>query len=845
MKMRKIITSVLFLITLFSFTGVFARIEPCDLNFRPYGMGTYIYENNIESIERENLSDKSNPDAKYIMKNTSLKPGKYSVFITNLNNTGIKDEDGKIIETGFSIEVDGLFESKSNAVIKITSLAFEMPNVKTLYSGGNEQKYEDSWSCMDAWATYLKMPIYQVNSYKRYYPGNFTEIKFGVNKSKNVWISQYIENYAVVPYLKPVNILMDFEVVSGECDFNIAALKHTGTLKDRSNHNYDAKEDGYIRERQYKGIADTLPKVCATLNFNINERDKDGSYLPVNIYNQYNTAGRNTEKWVTNLNPQNAKWAKDLCAESDMLVIKYKDEEKLNLYGENVPDIKKDEWWYFDVFHTDTKSTSEEKNPQSENKFIPNRLVTRYEDNYLEACNLGNYGVRVNYKVTINNRCDYDRYVYYNLETSSNNIVILYDENLKSVFPYAISKGNKGEGALDTMACVKLDAKKKTTFYIEVILPANNNGGMINSLVLKDTPYEVKFEPSQYEVSKNGMKTDGKNFLVWNNLDLYKSSDLINFEKVNLSGDAKDIFKTEGRHYDIIATDDGYIAKWAEYDGAPSYYESVLDFYNKVYIFDKDFNLISEKAFDEYPTKIAYSMGKIYVKAGKNYYSENKKDWFELSTVNIPYGNDKIEISCTKYGFFFMSTFDMPFTKLDHEIQKPKFIGTLNDIFYYTDQSFLYLSKNGVYFEKIDAMEDIVTVDRIGDEILINNKTRILIPELQNDLIIRLKDEIIVQKDKPFLKDGIWYVAMRRICEKTDYDLLYDEVAGDIIIKKIYFNAKLNVNEQVAKIKDETIDLKAKPQVVDGEIYIPLTFITDYMGYEVDWNKDINILYLK
>ena len=91
--------------------------------------------------------------------------------------------------------------------------------------------------------------------------------------------------------------------------------------------------------------------------------------------------------------------------------------------------------------------------------------------------------------------------------------------------------------------------------------------------------------------------------------------------------------------------------------------------------------------------------------------------------------------------FFFMSTLNMPFTKLDYEIQKPKFINTLGDIFYYTDQSFLYLSKNGVYFENIDVGEDIITIDRLENEILINNKTRILIPNLPDDLIIRLKDE--------------------------------------------------------------------------------------------------------
>ena len=169
-------------------------------------------------------------------------------------------------------------------------------------------------------------------------------------------------------------------------------------------------------------------------------------------------------------------------------------------------------WWFFDVFHTDTINPSQEKGKQNENKFIPNRTVSRYEDNLLEACNLGNYGVKVNYKVSVKNNCDYDRYVYYNLETGSNNIVMLYDENMNRVNNYALSKGNKADGTLDTMSCVKLEKGKTTVFYLDVILPANNNGGMLNSFVLKDAPIDITFDERAFEVAQKGMKTDAKSF---------------------------------------------------------------------------------------------------------------------------------------------------------------------------------------------------------------------------------------------------------------------------------------------------------------------------------------------
>ncbi|UKI35982.1 MAG: hypothetical protein L6V93_18465 [Clostridiales bacterium] len=41
---------------------------------------------------------------------------------------------------------------------------------------------------------------------------------------------------------------------------------------------------------------------------------------------------------------------------------------------------------------------------------------------------------------------------------------MLYDENMNRVNNYALSKGNKADGTLDTMACVKLEKGKTTVF---------------------------------------------------------------------------------------------------------------------------------------------------------------------------------------------------------------------------------------------------------------------------------------------------------------------------------------------------------------------------------------------
>ena len=345
--MKKAVSVIIaFVMLLSSGATVFARKQSVPISFYKEGKGRYIYENNIESIRREDLSDKSNPEPKYIMKNERLKPGKFSVFITNLNATGLKDENDKIVEPGFDIEMDAVFETDSYAKIKITAMGFEVPEINTIYYNSQHEEYEETWSCMNAWADYLDMPIYQKDNFRRYKNIGFTEKEFSITDRSKQWISEFIENYEVVPYLKPVNIMLDFEVISGVVDFNICALKSTGKLKDRSNHDYNAPEAPFTRDRQYKGVADTLPKVTAKIKYTVDHTDKNGDLIDMMVFNQYNNAGKKTEKWVTNLNPQNDPWSRDLCAESDMIKLKLYDDEKIDMYGDGVGELQKQGVWY-------------------------------------------------------------------------------------------------------------------------------------------------------------------------------------------------------------------------------------------------------------------------------------------------------------------------------------------------------------------------------------------------------------------------------------------------------------------------------------------------------------------
>ncbi|MBE7054283.1 MAG: copper amine oxidase N-terminal domain-containing protein [Ruminococcaceae bacterium] len=830
---------LIFLIMIFSSLTVNAYIRSDDLVFKEAGGGFFIYENNVESVRREDLSDSSNPNPTYIMKNKSLYKSKYSVFITNLNFTGVKDKDGNYIEKGFDIEVDGLFVAEEDSVIKITSLGFEMPDVKTLYQNGAKEEYEESWACLEAWSSYLKMPIKQINSHKVYEGKPFSEVTFSLKKGNVKWLSEYIENYSKVPYLKPVNILVDFEVISGKVEFNICALKHNGKLKDRSHHNYDAYDGMYTRERQYKGVAKTLPKVEAQLDYVITDKVKNGERLPVIVYNQYNKAGKYTEEWVTNFNPQNDRNTRDICAESDMLFLAYKDPTKLNYYGSKVLSSRKDDIWYFDVFHADNSF-----NEDGDEKYVPNREVSVKENNYLKACNLGNYGVKVNYKVTITNASKQTKYAYYKLNTGANNIVILYDENKNNVNGYAVCKGPYNYNKEDVMACVELMPNKTTTFYIDVILPANCNGGMKNYIEIYDTKHTIEFPDTNIEFVETNKNTDGKKFIKWDSGKLFASYDNEEFFEIELPDETKEIFSLGGENFQIVKTDTGYMAKCNTYDGAPSYFEHSLKFFDKVYLFDENFNLLKTKTFDVYPTDISYENGIYYVTAGKTYYSSDFENFNELTTINIPSSNGIFNVASTKYGYFYMSTKDFPYTKINYADAFPKYIKNFKNIFYYTHKNVLYLSNNAVYFTEKVFDEDIKTVDVADEKLVINGKYDVEVPKFKKEIILKLKDQIIALKNRPFDIDGHIMLPVNDIFANADISIKWDEKWESADIQKMFTNAKIKVDDDTVNVNGKEYKMSKKAQIINDELFLPLDFLYEFFAFEVNFYPQENILEL-
>lgn len=833
--MKKLIISLLCAITsAFTVPAVLAD-NSNDLIFTPDTNGKYIYCNNHEFIRRSDLADFSNEHSRFIMNNENLTADKYAMFISHVNHTEVRKADNSIAEAGFDIEVDAVFMAEKDTVIRLSAVGFEVPENKQYWYKGKSYTYEDEWGCFNTWASYLQLPIRQIDSGQMYEPVSFEPVEFEIKAGQMRWLSEFIPNYSVDPWFRPVHIMADFEILSGECDVNVAALKSTGTVGDRSFFDPNSGFGSYERDRQYKGIADSLNRVSASLSYTIDDDLWSGTALPVTVYNQAVPEGNVTTKWYTHLNPRADQWSNKLCTESDMLAFSYYDPMKKIYYGSNT--AEKDDYWHFDTYHSDTSQY--QKSYGDMFTYVPNDVLPGSEV-YGTSCNLGNYGVILNYDIDITNSGNLIRYVTYRLSTGSNNVVILRDGSGNLVDPYALCKGTRDARVSDNMACVELPAHQTTSFSVQVILTTNYAGGMENSLLITDTPNVVEVYDSQRQEISKVYNHTGKEFYKWENKELYISDDLKSWRRIKLDERIKSAVNGNWNEFKLLYTGDGYMLKPCIYDGIPYY--TVQNFFKTVYFLNENFGYVSEHKFDYYPSDFAAANGSCYIKAATPYVSSDNQTW-EYWQSPLPCFNYGRFSAITTSDSILLSENGSDFTKAVYGGFNPSYIDSVADVYYYAENSILYTSYDGIYWSKYDAGEKIKSLYKIGGELIINGSQSVSLPEKQDYTVIMSNGEYAGFADMPLLQNGVTLIPARAAAEYFGMDINYDR--GILTLSDSSTNMVFMTGSDTSFVNGKRCGIGSDVTVVNDRAYVDPLFIAKQLGMSVEIDSKLNTAVIK
>ena len=610
--MKKILAVIFAALTI----GICASAE--DITFTPEGGGRWIYCNNPEGIRNQDLMNSDENPPSYIMNNENLGPDVYDFLLCHINCTDSNGGYG----IGYDIEMDVELTALEDSEITINKSFFETADDSAfIFGDGTWDKEMNKVGCLRSLASYLGVNLAELNGSWLYEAEAYEPVTIEVKKGETVWLSEYTNNYDTVAYKKPVQIIGQIVINSGKMNFNVAAFKSGKEIGDRTGFDKNAAFGKYAYTRTQKGIADTLPKVNANLEYTIDYSMRNGDYYKNRVYNQYEKEGNITEVWCTHLNPQDDIWSKSIAAQSDLITLKYEDDSKLEYYGSRVKQNKKDNVWVWDPFHSDTAGYEGAVTWYEPDEYMPNYPLSPNRSNQGYACSMGNYGVVEAYNLKVKNITDADKYFEYDVETRSN--VTVYVEDEDGVHS-GLLKGETAYATKNTMASVKIPAKSEKEFTINLVLPINYVGGIRNSFKVSDkTSIENYYEDFlDRETAQEGPITKGV---------------IAREVQDKLPQEVKEIINGNYDHFELIESDNGYMLRWMAWDGEPYYYMNDWVMAKTLYFLDKKYGLVSKYNFDNLVQLALYYDGYYYVEEanGVRHKSKDGQTW-EDYTKRLP-----------------------------------------------------------------------------------------------------------------------------------------------------------------------------------------------------------------
>ena len=124
----------------------------------------------------------------------------------------------------------------------------------------------------------------------------------------------------------------------------------------------------------------------------------------------------------------------------------------------------------------------------------------------------------------------------------------------------------------------------------------------------------------------------------------------------------------------------------------------------------------------------------------------------------------------------------------------------------------------------------------VGDKEEVFSQLREKLPN--NPVYVKFNDDILGFDEPPIIEDGSTLVPMRFLFEQMGADVEWDSetqtATATLDNKAVTFSID-NVN---ARINNKPAKMDVPARLVNGKTMVPLRFLSENMGYDVDWDAD-------
>lgn len=119
-----------------------------------------------------------------------------------------------------------------------------------------------------------------------------------------------------------------------------------------------------------------------------------------------------------------------------------------------------------------------------------------------------------------------------------------------------------------------------------------------------------------------------------------------------------------------------------------------------------------------------------------------------------------------------------------------------------------------------------------------------LITNAETDVKVKVDDKLIVFPDvEPYInEDNRTLVPVRFIAKNLDCEVSWNEEIGQVGITGRGREIKLNIGQSEAFVNDKKIIFDTKSIIKDDRTFVPLRFVSQALGANVDWDGDIRTI---
>jgi len=81
-------------------------------------------------------------------------------------------------------------------------------------------------------------------------------------------------------------------------------------------------------------------------------------------------------------------------------------------------------------------------------------------------------------------------------------------------------------------------------------------------------------------------------------------------------------------------------------------------------------------------------------------------------------------------------------------------------------------------------------------------------------------------------------VPVRFVSEALGFNVAYSEKTKEVTIKNNKTVIVIKIGSKIATVNGKSVTLDVAPVIQNGRTFVPVRFISETMGFKVDWNSD-------